>query len=74
MNSFFEKAEEEIYEALRNYATETMDGGFRRKLFANDAEKGFAFIELCKRAKYDAVLMNSAIRRYFRILKTLRGR
>ena len=43
---FFEKAEEEIYEALRKYASESSEGGFRRKLFANDAENGFAFIEI----------------------------
>jgi hypothetical protein len=54
---FFERAEEEIYEALRKYASETSEGGFRRKLFANDAEKGFAFIE-CMKTRYDVALMN----------------
>ncbi|MEZ6081244.1 MAG: hypothetical protein R3C56_37915 [Pirellulaceae bacterium] len=54
---FFEKAEEEIYEALRKYASETTEGGFRRKLFAGDAEKGFAFVDLAQR-KYDIGLMN----------------
>lgn len=54
---FFEKAEEEIYGALREFASETSEGGFRRKLFAGDAEKGFAFIELCSR-RYDCALMN----------------
>ena len=54
---FFEKAEEEIYEALRKYASETSEGGFRRKLFAGDAEKGFAFIELCRK-RFDVALMN----------------
>ncbi len=54
---FFEKAEEEIYSALRKYASESSEGGFRRKLFAGDAEKGFALIELVQRS-FDAVLAN----------------
>ena len=54
---FFEKAEEKIYEALRKYASETSDGGFRRKLFAGDAERGFAFINQLN-YRYDAILMN----------------
>ena len=54
---FFEQAEETIYEALRKYASETSEGGFRRKLFAGDAEKGFAFIELCQK-RFDTILMN----------------
>ena len=54
---FFEQAEETIYEALRKYASETSEGGFRRKLFAGDAEKGFAFIEQLRKA-FDVALMN----------------
>lgn len=54
---FFEKAEEEIYQALRKYASESSEGGFRRKLFAGDAEKGFAFIELCRK-RFELALMN----------------
>ncbi len=54
---FFEKAEEEIYSALEKYASESSTEGFRRKLFANDAEKGFALVEVCQR-KFDVVLMN----------------
>ncbi|MDB4545329.1 BREX-1 system adenine-specific DNA-methyltransferase PglX, partial [bacterium] len=54
---FFEQAEETIYEALRKYASETSEGGFRRKLFAGDAEKGFAFVELCQK-NFDVALMN----------------
>ena len=57
---FFEQAEETIYEALRRYASETSEGGFRRKLFAGDAEKGFAFVELC-RNRFEVVLMLSLI-------------
>ena len=54
---FFEQAEETIYEALRKYASETSEGGFRRKLFAGDAEKGFAFIENCS-TEYDLSLIH----------------
>ena len=54
---FFEQAEETIYETLRKYASETSEGGFRRKLFAGDAEKGFAFIESC-RTQFEVALMN----------------
>ncbi len=54
---FFEKAEEEIYQALGRYASATSNGVFRRKLFAKDAANGFAFIELCK-LQYDCALMN----------------
>lgn len=54
---FFDQAEETIYEELRKYASETSEGGFRRKLFAGDAEKGFAFIELCRKT-FEVALMN----------------
>jgi hypothetical protein len=54
---FFEQAEETIYESLRQYASETSEVGFRRKLFAGDAVKGFAFIDLCRK-RFDVSLMN----------------
>ena len=54
---FFEQAEETIYEALRKYASESSEGGFRRKLFAGDAEKGFAFVEVCQK-HFDVSVMN----------------
>ena len=54
---FFEQAEETIYSALHKYTSETSEGGFRRKLFAGDAEKGFAFIELCRK-RFEIALMN----------------
>lgn len=55
---FWETAEQEIYEALQEYA-ESVDGvgGYRRRLFAADAARGFAFIDLC-RLSYDVVVMN----------------
>jgi hypothetical protein len=52
------KAEADLLAALRSYSQETENGrGFRRKLFAEDAEQGFAFVDLCRK-KYDVMLMN----------------
>jgi hypothetical protein len=58
---FFNEAEERIYKALEKYAegSEGDTGGYRRKLFADDAAQGFAFIDLCRKG-YDVVLMNPA--------------
>jgi len=53
---FWEKAEERIYDSLRTFA-ESAGGGYQRRLFAEDAARGFAFIDLC-RQRYDVVLMN----------------
>jgi hypothetical protein len=53
---FWETAEQNIYETLRIY-TDQADRGYVHRLFANDAAKGFAFIDLC-RNRYDVVLMN----------------
>jgi hypothetical protein len=56
--AFLDRAEEEIVETLRRYATQAENGrGFRRRLFAEDAARGFAFIDLCRK-RYDVVLMN----------------
>lgn len=56
--TFWEKAEERIYAALRAYAEQTEHGdSFQRRLFAEDAARGFAFIDLC-RQRYDVALMN----------------
>ncbi|MEI6179824.1 MAG: hypothetical protein WCP31_03650, partial [Chloroflexales bacterium] len=57
---FWQQAEGRIYAALRAYAEDAEDGGircYRRRLFADDAAQGFAFIDLCRR-RYDVVLMN----------------
>lgn len=55
---FWEKAEERIYTALRDYAEQAQNGsGYQRRLFAEDAAQGFAFIDLCRK-RYDVVLMN----------------
>lgn len=55
---FWHTAEEKILEALKDYAekAEEVDGG-RLRLFVEDAAKGFAFIDLCRK-RYDVVLMN----------------
>jgi 23S rRNA G2445 N2-methylase RlmL len=50
-------AEDEVYSALKRYAEAVGTGGFRRRLFAEDAARGFAFIDLCRQT-YDVVLMN----------------
>lgn len=55
---FWEKAEGRIYLALREYAEQAQNGiGYQRRLFADDAARGFAFIDLCRK-RYDVVLMN----------------
>lgn len=56
--AFWEKAEERIYSELRTYAEQaTNGGGYQRRLFAEDAARGFAFIDVCRK-RYDVVLMN----------------
>ena len=55
---FWETAEERIYAALRDYAEQAENGGgFQRRLFAEDAARGFAFIDVCRK-RYDVALMN----------------
>lgn len=55
--TFWDEAENLIYAALRAYAEQAEDGGFQRRLFAEDAARGFAFIDICKKL-YDVALMN----------------
>jgi hypothetical protein len=54
--SFWDEIEERIYDALEAYGRQT-GGGWQKRLFANDAARGFAFIEVC-RTRYDILLMN----------------
>ncbi|MFM8475219.1 MAG: Eco57I restriction-modification methylase domain-containing protein, partial [Planctomycetaceae bacterium] len=55
---FWQAAEQRIYDALEVYAAQAETGGvFQRRLFADDAAQGFAFIELCRK-RYDVVVMN----------------
>ncbi|MCI0490105.1 MAG: BREX-1 system adenine-specific DNA-methyltransferase PglX [Blastocatellia bacterium] len=54
----WQDAEAQTLGALREYARRASNGrGLLRQLFAEDAEQGFAFIDLC-RQKFDVVLMN----------------
>jgi hypothetical protein len=55
---FWDQAEDRILDALKDYAEQAENGrAVRRRLFAEDAARGFAFIELCRK-RYDVVLMN----------------
>jgi hypothetical protein len=55
--AFWEQAEERIYAALQAYAEQADDGGYQRRLFADDAARGFALIDVCQK-RYDIVVMN----------------
>src|ERR1017187_9690214 len=55
---FFEQAEGRVIDALRTYAEKAQNGQqLQRQLFAEDAVRGFAFVDLCQK-RYDIVLMN----------------
>ncbi|WP_350644641.1 BREX-1 system adenine-specific DNA-methyltransferase PglX [Pseudoalteromonas sp. G24-MNA-CIBAN-0072] len=55
---FWQQAEQKILDALGQYASSTSANMTEQKrLFASDAAKGFAFIDLCKK-RFDVVLMN----------------
>ena len=57
-DQFFEQAEAKVIEALRNYAEKAHNGQrLQRRLFTEDAVRGFAFVDLCHK-RYDVVLMN----------------
>jgi hypothetical protein len=56
--AFFERAEEQMLGSLQKYVSDAVNGrGTRRRLFADDAEQGIAFVETMGR-KFDVVLMN----------------
>jgi hypothetical protein len=55
---FWHQAEQKILDALLQYASSiSADMTEQKRLFASDAAKGFAFIDLCKK-RFDVVLMN----------------
>jgi hypothetical protein len=55
---FWSRAEAQVLDALQSYAAEAANGaGYERRLFADDAAQGFAFVDLC-RERFDVVLMN----------------
>jgi len=52
------KAENDLLQALRHYAERAENGyGFMRRLFAEDAARGFSLVDLCRK-RFDVVLMN----------------
>ena len=55
--SFWDGAEQLILNSLRNYADQAEVRAEQKRLFAGDAAKGFAFINLCRK-RFDVVLMN----------------
>jgi hypothetical protein len=55
---FFEQAEEKVIDALRCYAEQAQNGKrLQRRLFTEDAVRGFAFVDLCHK-RFDVALMN----------------
>ena len=55
---FFEQAEALVLDALRLYAEQAQTSQkTKRRLFAQDAARGFAFIDVCRK-RYDVALMN----------------
>jgi len=68
---FWEQAEDRILDALQEYAERAENGyATRRRLFAEDAARGFAFIDLCRK-RYDVVLMNPPFGEPAKLSKTL---
>ena len=56
-SEFFEQAEISVLNVLRNFAEQQESQRFQRRLFAQDAVRGFAFVDLTLQ-RYDVVLMN----------------
>ena len=57
-DTFLENASTEVFKILKLLAETANEGeAYQKLLFADDAARGFAFIELCKK-KYDVILMN----------------
>lgn len=54
---FWDEAEQQILHALSAYADQAESNAAQKRLFAEDAAKGFAFIDLCKN-RFDVLLMN----------------
>ena len=57
-DQFFGQAESKVVEALRQYAEKAHEGQrLQRRLFTDDAVRGFAFVDLCHN-RFDVLLMN----------------
>lgn len=55
--TFWDDAEQRILQALSDYADQAESNADQKRLFAEDAAKGFAFIDLCRK-RFDVSLMN----------------
>lgn len=55
--AFWNEAEQLILKSLSEYADRTESNTDQKRLFAEDAAKGFAFIDICRK-RFDVVLMN----------------
>ncbi|AUB82637.1 Eco57I restriction-modification methylase domain-containing protein [Candidatus Thiodictyon syntrophicum] len=54
----WQQAEAAVLHALRHYAEQSVNGqAYRRRLFSEDAARGFGFIDLCG-LRFDVTLMN----------------
>jgi len=65
---FWDRVEDRIYVALGKYAAKAESSSLQRRLFAEDAAKGFAFIEVCRK-RYDAVVMNPPFGQFSKLWK-----
>ncbi|MCX8513421.1 MAG: hypothetical protein ORN83_16880, partial [Chthoniobacteraceae bacterium] len=54
---FWTGAETRLYSELARYSARLEQGGLQRRMFAEDAAQGLAFIDLC-RERFDVVVMN----------------
>lgn len=54
---FWDQAEQRLYQELARFSARLEQGGLRRRMFAEDAAQGFAFIDLCRK-RFDVVVMN----------------
>lgn len=61
--TFWDDAEQRILQALSDYADQAESNADQKRLFAEDAAKGFAFIDLCRK-RFDVVLMNPPFGEY----------
>jgi hypothetical protein len=63
---FWNEAENRLIESLRKYAEQAIEDQYlQRQLFSNDAVRGFAFIDICRK-QFDAVLMNPPFGLFFK--------
>ena len=68
---FWDKAEILTLRAIEEYAASSRNGDqFRRRMFAEDAMRGFAFIDLCRKG-YDAILMNPPFGESSKLVRSL---